>query len=251
MSKTTTVKNNIIGKKYNRLTVLEEFKEIKNGRHRTYLKCECDCGEIVTTRKDNVINGNTKSCGCYAREKSALTNKTHGMSETRFYKTWRNMKSRCQGKYATGYENYGGRGITVCDRWNKFENFYDDMYESYLKHVEKYGEDNTSIDRINNNGNYEPNNCRWTNQTKQTINRRERSDNTSGHTGVSWNKLRNKWMAFINLGGKQKHIGYFTDKKDAIKARQAYEARHYNTTQIDGATYDINLLAANFYAKKE
>ena len=248
---TTTVKNNIIGKKYNRLTVLKQFKEIRNGRYRTYLKCECDCGEVVTTRKDGIINGHTKSCGCYAREKSASMKKTHGMSETRFYKIWVGMRQRCYNEKDTGYKYYGGRGITVCDRWKKFENFYDDMYESYLKHVEEHGEENTSIDRIDNNGNYESSNCRWTNQTKQLINQRERSDNTSGHTGVSWHKLRNKWRAYITIDGKIKHLGYFEEKEMAIRVRRAYEARYYNTIQINGATYDINLLVANFYAKKE
>lgn len=240
-----------IGGKYGRLTVLERVKEKRSGHTRTFYICKCECGNITKVRNDGITSGRARSCGCYARESRSERMLTHGMSETRFYKIWVGMRQRCYNEKDTGYKYYGGRGITVCDRWNKFENFYDDMYESYLKHVKEHGEENTSIDRIDNNGNYEPSNCRWTNQTKQLINQRERSDNTSGHTGVSWNKLRNKWRAYITIDGKIKHLGYFVEKEMAIRVRRAYEARYYNTIQINGATYDINLLAANFYAKKE
>lgn len=89
-----------------------------------------------------------------------------------FYKLWVNMRGRCNNSKRTNYYLYGGRGITVCVRWNTFENFRDDMYQSYLKHVEEFGRKDTSIDRLNNEGNYCLENCRWATKLEQSKNRR-------------------------------------------------------------------------------
>jgi len=95
---------------------------------------------------------------------------THGMSGTKFYVVWTGMKRRTTDKKYHAYDRYGGRGIKVCERWGKFENFYEDMYESFLIHVEKYGKKNTSIDRVNNDGDYFPANCRWSTKLEQSRN---------------------------------------------------------------------------------
>lgn len=154
-----------LGNKYNRLTVIGEVE--KQSRKR-YLKCVCDCGQQTVVRSDKLKSGHTKSCGCLQRERvrDALSKtKTHGMTNSSEYYIWCGMKSRCFNENNKRYKNYGGRGITVCDRWrDSFENFYEDM-----------GPRPSSIhqiDRINNDGNYEPGNCKWRTPSENCLNRR-------------------------------------------------------------------------------
>lgn len=221
----------MIGEKYGRLTILREAKNKKQvGKHkRAYLICLCDCGNTIETRKDHVRSGYTKSCGCWRQ--GAYKSREHGMSYTRFYKIWQGIKARCQNENDTNYHNYGGRGIRVCERWQIFENFRDDMYESYLKHSEMHGESNTTIDRIDNDGNYEPSNCRWTDWSRQMFNQRKRSDNVSGVVGVVWYGPRGKWRAYIGINGKQKTLGYYTDFDLAVQARKEAELKYYSTNK--------------------
>lgn len=161
---------NYIGKKFNSLTVLSSEHSGRN----INLVCQCDCGKIKSIRKTSVVSGGTKSCGCF-REKQMMTRfKTHGNSRSRFYRIWRCMKSRCNNKHYPRFSDYGGRGISVCEDWNKFENFSSDMFESYQKHCQKFGENKTSIDRIDNNKNYNLINCRWATPKEQCANRRHR-----------------------------------------------------------------------------
>src|SRR5699024_3498777 len=138
------------------------------------------------------------------------------------------------------YHNYGGRGIKIAERWNDYRNFKKDMYEAYKEASEKHGEHNISIDRIDNEGNYSPNNCRWATAEEQARNRRLQSNNTSGYAGVS--KENEKWRAFITVDGKQKHIGYFSDVEQAARARRAFQAFYYNSIQFGGNMHDLNLL---------
>lgn len=139
---------------------------------------------------------------------------THGLSRSRTYKSFIAMKTRCNNPNTPYYENYGGRGIKICKRWDKFENFLADMGER---------PEGESLDRINNNGNYTPSNCRWADKSTQQINQRIRRDNKSGYKGVMRDKKTNCWIATIKRRGVFKHLGFYHDIQAAIDARKAAE----------------------------
>ena len=130
--------------------------------------CHCDCGKDIIVSTGHLKAGSTKSCGCFQAEIQQRSHPRHGQSTiscvTAEYRAWHNMKQRCLNPNSTGHENYGGRGITVCDRWLNFENFFEDMG---CRPSPKW-----SIDRIDNDGNYEPGNVRWATRFQQTHNRR-------------------------------------------------------------------------------
>jgi hypothetical protein len=126
-------------------------------------KCVCTCGTERVVASRDLASGKSVSCGCYRLEVAGDGRRTHGMSESRAYNIWLGMKRRCLRKTDGRYPLYGGRGITVCKRWLKFENFYKDMGEPPEGH---------SIDRINNNKGYTPSNCRWATQKEQVNNSR-------------------------------------------------------------------------------
>ena len=134
-------------------------------------RCICDCGNEVVVSATNLKNDNTKSCGCFAIDNGVKRGKesaTHGMSRTRIYKIYRQMKARCYSPKKDNYGDYGGRGIRICDEWlgeNGFDNF--------LKWSTENGyDDDLEIDRIDNDGNYEPCNCRWVTKKINMRNRR-------------------------------------------------------------------------------
>lgn len=145
--------------KYNRLTLVRHDKTIEG---KSYWICTCDCGTVCSIRIDSVKNGHTKSCGCFKKERDSQTK--HGKVYTRMYTIWTGMIQRCSNSRSTGYHKYGGRGITVCERWLKFENFYKDMGDPPKKEY--------SLDRLDNNGNYTPENCRWSSPMEQAQNTR-------------------------------------------------------------------------------
>ena len=151
----------LTGKKFNRLTVLG-FKEFnKNGT--SIWRCLCECGTI----KDINVGWlrKTISCGCFFKEQLIKRNKTHGKSETKEYNSWRQIKQRCYNPRNNSYHDYGDRGIRVCDRWlNSFENFYKDMG--------KCPDECDGVDRIDNNGNYCPSNCKWSTSLENAQNKR-------------------------------------------------------------------------------
>jgi hypothetical protein len=144
------------GNRYGRLLVLGERPFKKHGSA-VYWKCECDCGGTIEARGTHLREGNIISCGCYSAAR------THGWSKTRTYKSWKEMRRRCLNEKSDRYPYYGRIGVKICKRWDRFENFLEDLGERPA---------NTSLDRIDSNGNYEPSNCRWASPEIQNNNKK-------------------------------------------------------------------------------
>lgn len=157
----SATKADMVGQRFNRLTVIEEAGRSKD--RKILWLCRCDCGAEVTVSGKRLRNGESKSCGCLKAEKVAERNHKHGYAGTRIYKIWQGMWKRCTNPSDRNFHSYGGRGVSVCDRWKSFEAFHADMSASYAEDL--------TLDRINSDGNYEPANCRWATQTEQQRNR--------------------------------------------------------------------------------
>ena len=156
----------MIGKKIGKWIVLQHASKIGKNRE-IHFKCQCECGCIKIKRKSELLGPKNKQCkSCSVKETNLkiMATTRHGRYKTNTYHTWKNMKSRCNNPKNDSYIHYGGRGIQVCDRWNKFENFLEDMGER---------PEDREIDRINVDGNYEPENCRWVTKKENRNNRRK------------------------------------------------------------------------------
>lgn len=174
----------MIGKKFTRLTVVTQ--DTTRPRGNRYWKCLCDCGNTVVARTSDLRSGNTKSCGCYKSSNAKNRMTTHGESSTRLYAVWNAMMSRCYNPNTERYGRYGGRGITVCDEWlHKYPAFRDWAVANGYR-------DGLTIDRINVDGNYCPENCRWitkAEQQKNTSTNRFLTYNGETHTLSDWARI--------------------------------------------------------------
>lgn len=175
--------NDLLGKTFSKLTAI--FWNIR-GTHIIY-SCRCKCGNETTVQRGNLLNGHTKSCGCIRRENSKKIHSTHSRSKTQEYAIWNQMMQRCYNAKNQRYSSYGGRGIIVCERWHKFENFLEDMGERPSKEH--------SLERIDNNGNYELANCKWATKKEQCRNRR--SNHLLTYNGET--KLIIEWAELLGL----------------------------------------------------
>ena len=178
--------------------------ELSKTKERYYLY-KCFCGNEFRARIADINAGKYKSCGCLKIK--------HNLHNHRLYNTWYQMINRCTNPKNKSYKDYGGRGIKVCDRWNKVANFIDDMYPSF--------EEGLTLDRENNDLGYSPDNCRWATQNTQSQNTTvTRNNNTSGYRGVSWFKNSSKWRCRIAVDKKTIYLGHFNT---AIEAARAYD----------------------------
>lgn len=221
-------KHNLTGQKFGRLTALYP---VPDKAHRARWHCVCECGNEKDVLQQNLSNGHVRSCGCVhsdvnrekiSRYNSSLGRESHLETKTRLYRIWIGIKSRCFTETSAGYKNYGGRGICVCDEWVHSYNAFSEwaMQNGY--------DDSLTIDRIDPDGDYCPANCRWVTMSVQEFNKRRSPSNTSGTTGVSYNKKSGKWVAYICKEGTRHHLGAYDCIDDAIKARKDAEIKYFS-----------------------
>lgn len=179
--------------------------------------CLCDCGSETTATTGALTCRHKQSCGCLVAERAREAGREsarHGKKGSGVYRSWEGMIHRCTNSNSKKYEIYGGRGITVCDRWRDFVAFYEDMGDR---------PDGKTLDRIDVNGNYEPGNCRWATATEQTRNRRPVNSKT-GVDGVYWKKQAQKYQARIFISKRRVSLGHYADFFEAVCARKSAEA---------------------------
>lgn len=213
----------LTGKRFNHLTVVSRA-ETKHGK--TRWNCVCDCGNTTCTITNALTSGRTRSCGCFKEDKithAPYKQGTHGLSGTHIYQIWMSMRKRCSNQNDKSYSRYGGRGIFVCKEWaDSFETFYEwSMAHSY--------KDGFSIDRIDNNGNYCPENCRWVPMNEQVKNTRRNV--RIEHNGVV--KILNEWCKIYGI--------------PFSRANQRY---HYMKRRGEEITLEKLMYDGNFTIKK-
>jgi hypothetical protein len=211
------------GKRFGRLLVIEQVESLN---YRARFLCKCDCGRTKLVLAQSLLSGHVRSCGCLLSEASRKRiesynvsegRETHGQTKTRLYCIWEGIKTRCLKETHHSFPNYGGRGIKICPEW---ENSFIAFREWAL--ANGYSAD-LSIDRIDVNGDYCPDNCRWVNSSTQAENKRILDRNTSGVTGVSLNKKTGKYVAYISRNHKFYYLGSFATLEEATKARRDAE----------------------------
>lgn len=186
--------NDLTGQKFGRLTVIERVENAKDGQ--ACWLCQCECGNTKIVRAGDLRRRNTKSCGCIKREQSIQQLTIHGLAHTRIYKIWSDMKARCSNPKDTHFREYGERGITVCNEWkNDFMSFYNwSMKNGYT--------DKLTLDRIDNNKSYSPNNCKYATRREQANNRRSNhflTFNNETHSLSDWSRIMGiKYSTLLN-----------------------------------------------------
>ncbi len=203
--------HDLTGKQFGRLAVLGRGSDYiqKNGRHRVMWSCRCDCGNIVDILGENLRKGASQSCGCYRHDKLSEIKSTHHETNTKLYGVWCSIKARCYNRNSKPYKSYGGRGIIMCDEWR-------DSYEKFREWAVSSGySSKLSIDRIDNNGPYSPDNCRWVDMRTQANNRRSNVYLTL--CGETHNIT--EWAKIIDINPKVLFSRYYSGKsvEDILK----------------------------------
>lgn len=225
--------DDLTGKIFNRLTVVERV--YKANSKKTYWKCKCSCGKETIVESSKIKGGYTKSCGCLNEENrkhhvEELT--THKMSGTKLFKIWCSMRKRCENEKETAYMWYGGRGIKVCSEW-KGENGFQNFYNWSVKNGYKNG---LSIDRIDFNGNYEPSNCRW-------ITQKEQCNNTRRNIYIDYNGERKTLSELCEIHNLKYGIMYHRVCNLEIPFEIAMNLSGFCKTYYNGKEVDLRLIS--------
>lgn len=202
-----------VGNTFGYLTVQEELSVAGNRQSVRYYKCLCKCGEATLVKPGDLHKGYKRSCGCLQIESASVppTNKTHGLTGTPPYKAWQGAKERCSVEKRSTYMKYGGRGITMSKEWfDSFDAFWEDMSGTYAEGL--------SLDRIDVNGNYCKENCRWADNSVQSHNQRKREGKSSTYRGVSLSSNKKVWVSSICKDGEHIYLGRFEDEYIAATA---------------------------------
>ena len=214
----------LTGNTYGRLKVVELAG--KNSKGKLLWRCECKCGNEAVIIGENLKTRVTTSCGCYRKEVEVVAGVTHGLSRKngktdRVYSIWLDMKKRCSNPKNKEYKNYGGRGIRVCNDWaSDYVKFYEwAMINGYS--------DKLTLDRIDVDKNYGPDNCKWSTWIEQGRNKRLSPKNTSGVSGVTYKKQRALFIVRIGVAGKRIFIGEYKTLDEATKARKEAELKYW------------------------
>lgn len=214
-----------VGSVYWRLTVVGEApKKGASTARRVFVQCSCG-SPLFDTNIYSLAKGKTKSCGCLQKELAKKMRTKHGLEGSPTYKTWNNMMMRCYNPKRINYAEYGGAGVTVCEKWRTFAGFFEDM---------GIRPEGTSLNRMGGAKVYSKENCEWATSGYQSFDQKKRSTNTSGRTGISFQKATGKWKVGISKNRVSHFIGYFTDLAEAIAAREAAELKYYGKVLNNG-----------------
>ena len=197
----------LIGETYLRKPAETSRQRYKYGIYR----CQY-CGEEFECVTHNIKNGHTRSCGCLIGKQTG----SHNLYYHRFYSTWNGVMQRCNNPKHKRYKDYGGRGITICEEWLDIRNF---VAWAAATHPNMKG---YTLDRIDNDGGYSPENCRWVDKSTQVINQRTRKDNKSGFVGINWYSFNKKWRVQITWQNITYSVGSFLTIEEAVQARDNY-----------------------------
>lgn len=212
----------LTGQRFGRLTVLYESPERLGGF--ACWVCKCDCGNITKPiRSNNLKSGTTKSCGCLSRETTQKRSLKHGCSNSKIYRAWENIKTRCLNNNSDDFKNYGARGIKICKEWeSNFQAFYDwSMSHGYEEHL--------TIDRIDVNGNYCPENCRWSTMKEQQRNRRNNRIITAFGESLTMSQWSEKTGIPTQILYMRLKSGWSVERALTTKVRKCRRKRKWQT----------------------